>query len=133
MLKKSIVWVLIVLGFLIGTLSLILAIYDFTLSKTVCNSYHSVFTIETNSIDAKVGYGTLVKGKLTNTGGDDEYKITTGQGWIVVRPNSFRLKTNESVDLYIYISPISKGSFDTYINAYSFCHSNNQKIKVNSI
>ncbi|MCX8178395.1 MAG: hypothetical protein N3D75_01040 [Candidatus Aenigmarchaeota archaeon] len=132
MMKKSIVWLLIILGFLTGALALILTIYDFTLSKTVCNSYHSVFTIETNKIDAKVGYGTLVKGKLTNTGGDDEYKIDTTQGWIVVRPNNFRLKTNESVDLYIYISPINKGSFDTYINAYSFCHSNTQRIEVNS-
>lgn len=114
-------------------LALILTVYDFILGRMVCNSYSSVFSIETNTIEARVGYGTLIKGNITNTGGDDEYRIEAGEGWIVVRPNNFRLKTNQTVELYIYISPISKGIFNTYLSAQSFCHYNIQRIQVNSI
>ena len=122
-----------IIGFLLGFLSLILTIYDFTMRKIVCNYYNSNFALETNQVKSRVGYGTLIKGNITNIGGEDEYKVDASVSWIVVRPSKFRLGINESVDLYIYISPVSTGNFETYLKAHSFCHSNIQKINVNSV
>ncbi|MBU5689981.1 MAG: hypothetical protein QXM68_02185 [Candidatus Aenigmatarchaeota archaeon] len=130
--KKQIVWILIILSFIIAFLSLVLAIYNFVGKKIVCNSYASIIVLD-DSATAQVGFGTLVKGKITNVGGDDEYKTETGESWAIIKPERFRLKTNETAEIYVYISPIQKGEFDLPVKIYSFCQSYDYKIKVNSV
>lgn len=125
-------------AFLLTSLSLVLAVLVVAIqskviiiSESFCKKYSVMLEPETDEVDLEVGKGKLVKTRITNTGMEDEYKISAkAPNWIMVKPETLRLNTNETDYLFVYLSPDYgvSGDFTARIYVDSFCVHEDVKI-----
>lgn len=92
--------------------------------ESFCKKYSVSMEPEATEVDLEVGKGKLVKIKLTNTGSEDEFEISSkGPKWVVTKPESIRLETNKADDIFVYLSPEFgvTGDFVIDVLVDSFC------------
>lgn len=131
--KTLLAYMLTASALLIALISLVFALREMIFKESFCSKFSSQMKIETDELNAEVGKGKLVKSELINYGFEDEYKIyTKGVEWVVVKPNKLRLETNQTGEIFIYISPPSEASGDFLISiiAKSFCQEKEENILV---
>ncbi len=131
---KSVVAFLLTMISLIFVFSFILfQFFDVLDSKMFCKNFSANLQLQSTDVTLETGKGRLIKGKLTNTGFDNEFFVSLeGPSWVVVRPRVLEINTNETSDLFVYLSPEfdARGGFDTRLSIDAVCTHLEKTIKV---
>ncbi len=128
---KKISWIFITLALLLAFVSLILSIQKIIFRG--CEGYLVELKLEKNEITTNIGEGKLIKGFLANKGHEDELSAyIKGPSWVIVRPEKIRVSGNDTKEIFVYISPNSKGDFVAKIVLESFCQKYEDNILIHS-
>ncbi len=99
-----------------------------------CNGYSLLLFPDENKVDTEVGKGKLVKIRAVNAGSfGDEFEVSLdGPEWVIIKPGSFSLKSEESKTLFLYVSPDlgMDGKYDIDVTVKSNCVSESKTIEV---
>ncbi len=111
-----------------------LQLINISTASSVCSNFSADLKIENDEISLKAGEGKLIKGNITNTGFENEFVFSLkGPKWVVVRPQTLELSTDEVKELFVYVSPGFgvKGNFDIKLLADAPCVHLEKTIKAN--
>lgn len=123
-LKSLMAFSLTLIALVLASAFVAFQVFEITVAREVCSNFSGELKLEREDVALTVGEGKLIKGNITNTGLENEYKISTeGPQWVVVRPTTTRLGTNESEDLFVYVSPEfgAKGEFRIKLVVDALC------------
>ncbi len=119
------------MAFLLTLISLSMSSYfafiefsQLTAALDQCKNYSAEMKVDAKSMDLEIGKGKLVKAVLKNTGQVDEFQITKdGPDWVVIKPDKTKLGTNQTEEVFVYMSPIigSEGKYNIKIITKSPC------------
>lgn len=135
------------LAFLFTLIAVLIVISGFVLSmgeffaeKPVgidCDDYSLLLFPDESKVDTVIGEGKLVKLWTVNAGNfGDNYKVSSvAPDWVVVKPSSFSLRSDESKRIYLYMSPGlgTEGKYNVEVTVKSDCVTETQTIQVSVI
>lgn len=131
------------LAFLFTLIAILVVISGFVLAfsglffKRECEDYSLFLFSDRERVDAVVGEGELIKLRAINAGsfGDDYDVSLEGPDWVVVKPGSFSLRSDESKRIYLYASPDLgvEGKYDVVVTVSSECVKESQEIEMSVI
>jgi len=134
--ETTLAYILTTLALLISILSLILLLRDNLIKESFCKNFFLSLKIEENEINAEINKGKLVKAKAINYGFDDEYKIySDGPQWVVVKPEKIKLESNQTGEIFVYLSPPPKSKGDYLFRLFleSFCQKKEDTILIHVV
>lgn len=104
-------------------------------AKPTCEDYSLLLFSDENKVDIIVGEAKLIKLRAVNAGQfSDKYEVSSIiPNWIIAKPTSFSIRSEESKLIFLYMSPgpESEGKYEIQVNVKSACVSETTTVEVN--
>lgn len=135
--KSILAFLFTLISLLVLIAGLVLSFSEFPSFETDCDGYSFFLFADRERVDAVIGEGELIKLRAINAGSfGDKYEVSLeGPDWIVVKPTSFSLRSDESKRIYLYASPDlgMEGKYDVIVTVKSECVTEGQKIEISVV